>query len=142
MIKELRILVADDAGVMRQLITHWLNKMVYCRVTQAPDGLEAIRAIHEATEANTPFDLIVTDMNMPHVDGLRLVEYVRQKIGDQKTPIIVVSTIAGKEMRERAMDLGANAWITKPLKYFELLRTLLKLFGTSYPVHEKPAVVH
>ena len=136
--QELRILVADDAGVMRQLIAHWLNKMVYCKITQAADGLEAIRAIHDASERGEPFDLLITDIKMPHVDGIRLVEYVRNKAGDKETPIVVVTSIADPAARKRALDLGATTYITKPLKYYELLRAMLRLFGTSYHEIEKP----
>lgn len=136
--QELKILVVDDAGVMRALIAHWLNKMVYCKVTQAADGLEAIRALHAAGEEGAPYDLIVTDLKMPHVDGTRLVEYVRGKLADEGLPIIVVTSIADPGIRERALSAGATTYITKPLKYYELLRAMLRLFGKNYQEVEKP----
>lgn len=136
--QELRILVADDAGVMRHLLSHWLNKMVHCKLTLVGDGLEAIRALHEASEQSAPFDLILTDIKMPHVDGIRVIEYVREKMNDQKTPIVVITSVAAPAMRERALQMGATTYITKPLKYYELLRAMLRLFGKDYQELEKP----
>ncbi|MEW6777502.1 MAG: response regulator [Bdellovibrionota bacterium] len=142
MLRELRILVADDASVMRRLLGHWLNKMVFCQVVEAQDGLEAIRKVQEAQAAGVPFDLVLTDVKMPHVDGIRLVEYVRGKLANTQVPIVVITTFADPDLRDKALEAGANGYITKPLKYFELLRVLIRLFGSSYSEMEKPALAH
>jgi len=138
--RRLKVLVTDDAAVMRHLLVHWLEKMIHCEITQAADGLEAIRKIREAAAQGNPFDLLLTDVKMPHVDGLRLVEYVRQKLMDHKTPIIVITTFSDAAIRDQALRLGATGYITKPLKYYELLRAMIRLFG-GYLTDEKRAAM-
>lgn len=129
--RELRILIADDAAVMRHLLSHWLNKMTCCRVTQVADGIEALQAYKAACDREEPFDLIFTDMKMSHDSVVRVIESIRQEFGDRTTPLIVLTTFAGSELRERAIKAGATGYLTKPLRYYELLRTMMKLYGVA-----------
>jgi len=103
------ILVVDDSSTMRQLMRMVLSKHLACRITEAPDGLAALELLRAK-----PFDLVVTDVNMPRLDGLGLITAIRQELGSA-VPIIVVTTKGGEADRERGLELGANTYLTKPI---------------------------
>jgi two-component system chemotaxis response regulator CheY len=106
--KTFQILVADDSPTVRQLIGMMLKKNPSFQVTEARDGQEALEEFGAGR-----FDLLVTDVNMPRLDGLGLIEAVRGRMSSP-VPIIVVTTQGGEEKRDRGMALGASAYLTKP----------------------------
>ncbi len=108
-----RILVVEDSPTMRQLIVMALKRIRDVEVEQAADGVEGLKKIKSSTEA---FAMLVTDINMPMMDGLKLVSLVRQDERHAGIPIIIITTEGGAEDRSRAMALGANAYITKPIQ--------------------------
>jgi CheY-like chemotaxis protein len=120
--KEKRVLVVDDSSTMRQLVRMMVIKYTGCVVSEARDGQEAFEMI-----GAEPFDLVVTDINMPRMHGLALVEKVRKEGLD--IPIIIVTTMGGEKDRELGMELGANAYVTKPVngvKLAEAIKSLLE----------------
>lgn len=104
-------LVVDDSPVMRQLIVFALSRIKNVTVTEADDGVVGLRKL-----AGAQFDLIITDLNMPIMNGLKLIRHVRMDEKHKDVPILVITTEGGDEDRERAMALGATAYITKPIQ--------------------------
>ena len=104
-------LIVEDSPMMRQLLVFAMARVRNLSVTEADDGVDALRKLAAAR-----FDLIVTDINMPIMDGLKLIRRVRTDPGHKDTPIIVITTEGAQEDRQRALQLGANAYITKPIQ--------------------------
>ena len=111
--KEKRVLVVDDSATMRQLVRMMVTKYTGCAVSEARDGQEAFEMLGEE-----PFDLVVTDINMPRMHGLALVEKVRKEGLD--IPIIIVTTMGSEKDRDLGIELGANAYVTKPVNGVKL----------------------
>ena len=105
-----RILVVDDSATMRQLIGLTLRKVKGCSVVEAENGVEAVARL-----GNGAFDLVITDIKMPEMDGLELVRHVRGPLGLQEVPIIIVTTKGEESARDAGLEAGANAYLTKPL---------------------------
>jgi two-component system chemotaxis response regulator CheY len=111
--------------MMRQLLVLALSRVKNLQVVEADDGVDGLRKL-----ATGKFDLILTDINMPIMDGLKLVKRVRSDPTHKDVPIIVVTTEGSEEDKERALQLGANAYITKPIQAPQVLakvRALLKM---------------
>lgn len=106
-----RCLVVEDSQVMRQLLVFALQRVREIEVTEADDGVDALRKLN-----GNRFDIIITDINMPIMDGLKLVKRIRSDETYKDVPIIVVTTEGSQEDRQRALTLGANAYITKPIQ--------------------------
>jgi two-component system chemotaxis response regulator CheY len=118
-------LVVEDSPMMRQLLVFALARIKRISVTEAEDGVDALRKL-----AGSRFDLIVTDINMPIMDGLKLVKRIRSDDTHKDVPIIIITTEGSTEDRQRAMALGANAYITKPIQAPQVIakvKELLKL---------------
>jgi two-component system, chemotaxis family, chemotaxis protein CheY len=121
---EYKILIIEDSPTMRQLIAFALKRLPGVRIVEAHDGVDGLKKL-----SSDKFDLILTDINMPVMDGLKLVSLVRNDANYRTTPIVVITTEGAQEDRDRALSLGANDYITKPIqanRILELARTLLK----------------
>lgn len=119
---EIQALVVEDSAMMRQLILFALERIPGLRGTEAADGLDALRLLR-----NRHFDLILLDINMPVMDGLKLLEMVRKDPQYRETPILMITTEGRAEDRDRALELGANAYITKPLQSQQVLEAVQAL---------------
>ena len=118
-------LVVEDSPMMRQLLVFALARIKSLRVIEADDGVDALRKLTTAK-----FDLIITDINMPVLDGLKLVKKIRSDEVHKDVPIMIVTTEGSAEDRQRALQLGANAYITKPIQAPQVIakvKELLKL---------------
>lgn len=117
--KFLRFLVVDDSPAMRQLISFALRRLGSVEIVEATDGVDALKKLpsHE-------FDLIITDINMPVMDGLKLVKLVKANPTYTSIPVIIITTIGSAEDREKGLALGANAYIAKPIQTTNLLETV------------------
>lgn len=118
-----RILVVDDSVTMRQLMKMVLLKHVACQITEAQDGLDALAKLKEG-----PCDLVITDVNMPRLDGLGFIRMARQEL-KSTVPIIVVTTKGGEVDRDKGLELGANAYLTKPINGIQVVKTVNELLG-------------
>ena len=110
---------------MRQLIVFALNRIPGLQIEEAGDGVAALKKLSAET-----FDLLLTDINMPIMDGLKLVSLIRNDPQYKSMPIIVVTTEGAQLDRERAIAIGANEYITKPIqtaRIVEVTRQLLTL---------------
>lgn len=117
-----RILVVEDSPTMRQLITFTLKRLKDVEIVEASDGVDGLKRI-----AAGKFDIIFTDINMPIMDGLKLVSLVKNDPANKDIPIVVITTEGGQEDRDRALALGANSYITKPIQATNLLATATQL---------------
>ena len=118
-------LVVEDSPTMRQLIVFALNRIRGLSVVEADDGVDALRKL-----GGGKLDIILTDINMPIMDGLKLVKRVRSDEALKSIPIIIITTEGADEDRQRALSLGANAYITKPIQAPQVIakvRELLKM---------------
>ena len=122
MADEFNVLVVEDSPMMRQLLVFALSRVKNLRVTEADDGVDGLRKLAAAR-----FDIILTDINMPIMDGLKLVKRVRSDPTHKDTPIIVITTEGSAEDRQRAMQLGANAYITKPIQAPQVIAKVKEL---------------
>lgn len=124
-IQKAKVLVVDDSATMRQLIVFALNRIPGLQIEEAGDGIAALKKLSAET-----FDLLLTDINMPIMDGLKLVSLIRNDPQYKSMPIIVVTTEGAQLDRERAIAIGANEYITKPIqtaRIVEVARQLLTL---------------
>jgi two-component system chemotaxis response regulator CheY len=124
---EYTCLVVEDSPMMRQLLVFALSRVKNLRVTEADDGVDGLRKL-----AGNRYDIILTDINMPIMDGLKLVKRVRTDPMHKDTPIVVITTEGSEEDRQRAIALGANAYITKPIQAPQVIakvKELLKISG-------------
>jgi len=122
---EYKVLIVEDSPTMRQLISFALKRLHGVRIIEASDGVDGLKKL-----SAEKFDLIFTDINMPIMDGLKLVSLVRNDASYKGTPIVVITTEGAQEDRERALALGANDYITKPIqpnKILDLARDLLNI---------------
>jgi two-component system chemotaxis response regulator CheY len=119
-----KVLVVEDSPTMRQLIVFALKRIRGFQIVEANDGVDGLKKL-----SADKFDLILTDINMPIMDGLKLVSMVRNDPNYKETPIIVITTEGATEDRERALALGANEYITKPIQTMKILETVRRLMG-------------
>jgi two-component system, chemotaxis family, chemotaxis protein CheY len=120
-----KVLVVEDSPTMRQLIVFALKRLRGLSIVEANDGVDGLKKI-----SADKFDLILTDINMPIMDGLKLVSLVRNDPNHRTIPIVVITTEGASEDRARALSLGANDYITKPVqtnKIIEVVKRLLPL---------------
>ncbi len=120
-----RILIVEDSPTMRQLLVFALKRMKGVQIVEAQDGMDGLRKV-----TSDHFDLVFVDINMPVMDGLKLISLIRSDASLAGMPICVITTEGAKDDRERAIALGANEYLTKPIQANRVLgiaRDLLKL---------------
>ncbi len=120
-----RILIVEDSPTMRQLLAFALRRLRDVEIVEAQDGMDGLRKV-----SNDHFDLALVDINMPVMDGLKLIRLMRGEDSLKDIPIVVITTEGGGADRERALALGANEYLTKPIQANRVLRVvkgLLKL---------------
>jgi two-component system chemotaxis response regulator CheY len=117
-----RVLVVEDSATMRGFVTSTLENAGPFEVTQAPSGFEALKILPRAQ-----YDLIITDINMPDINGLELIRYVRESERHAKTPLVVISTDGRDADRERGLKLGADAYLIKPFEPEQLLEVVRRV---------------
>ncbi len=120
--EKLHALVVEDSPTMRQLIVFALARIRELKVTEADDGVDALKKLAAAR-----FDMLITDINMPMMDGLKLIAMVRKNDLHAAMPIVVITTEGAQEDRQRALSLGANAYITKPVQAPQVVQKVKEL---------------
>jgi two-component system chemotaxis response regulator CheY len=122
-----RILVVDDSGAMRALIAAALEGLdVKLEIDEAESGFAALRMLPRHA-----YDLIVTDINMPDINGLELVSFVKRDPRYRSTPLVIVSTEGTERDRDKGLALGADAYLVKPFGAEEFQRLVLDLLATA-----------
>jgi two-component system chemotaxis response regulator CheY len=117
-----RALVVDDSLALRRSVMYALQRIGEVVCIEANDGAEAIKKLQTGH-----FDIVLTDINMPLLDGLKLISHIRGDPASQALPIVVITTDSADADRERALKLGANAYLVKPVKAQEVLDAVQKL---------------
>jgi two-component system chemotaxis response regulator CheY len=121
---EYNFLVVEDSPTMRQLITFALKRIPGSKVIEANDGIDALKKL-----STQMFDIILTDINMPIMDGLKLVSMVRNDPVHKAIPIVIITTEGADEDRKRGLALGANAYIAKPIQTADLLNVVNQIIS-------------
>jgi len=116
-----QILTVDDSASVRQMVSFTLRKAGY-EVTEAVDGRDALGKIGQGK-----FDLIITDLNMPNVDGIQLITGVRKMAGCSFVPILMLTTESQPEKKDAGRKAGATGWIVKPFNAEQLVAVVQKL---------------
>lgn len=124
----MKILVVDDSRAMRAYTRGVLRENFECRIVEATSGFEALRLLPRQS-----FDLVITDINMPDINGLELIRFIRQSERHKELPILIISTQTSEQNRSRVYDLGANAFISKPFEPETLKKEVSRL--TESGVH-------
>jgi two-component system chemotaxis response regulator CheY len=119
------VLLVEDSRAVRDYVSSILESAGDYEVVEVDNGFEALRALPRADYA-----LIVTDVNMPDVNGIELTRFVRQNPKFSDTPVIVISTDGEHPDTARAMSAGANAFLRKPFSAEEFLATLTRVTST------------
>ncbi len=117
------ILTVDDSPSIRQMVAFTLSGAGYT-VVQAVDGVDGL-----AKARTTNADLVLTDQNMPNADGLTLIRGLRGLPKYARTPILVLTTVAGDDMKAKGKAAGATGWIVKPFDPVTLLNVVKKVLG-------------
>lgn len=121
-----RILTVDDSASMRELLRFVLERAGH-EVFQAVDGDDAL-----AKAAIQTSDVVVTDVHMPHMNGIDLVRHLRQIPNYRYVPILVLTTESGTEWKQQGKAVGATGWLVKPFDPSTLLSTIARVLPQQY----------
>ncbi|QKF82066.1 response regulator [Halarcobacter ebronensis] len=114
-----KLLIVDDSTMLRDMLNYALNEGGYNDVIEAVDGVDGLQKAKATT-----FDLIITDVNMPNMDGLTLIGELRKLPAYASRPILVLTTERSDEMKAKGKAAGATGWIVKPFVPEQLLKAV------------------
>jgi two-component system chemotaxis response regulator CheY len=117
------ILIVDDSETVRQVLQLALGNSGY-QVVEAEDGFDALAKLSGAK-----IDMLITDLNMPNMDGLELIKKVREEGQHRFTPIVMLTTESSEEKKKAGREAGASGWIVKPFKPEQLLKVVKMVLG-------------
>ena len=121
--KNLRFLVVDDFSTMRRIIRNLLKELGFVNVDEAEDGAVALQKLK-----TTEFDFVISDWNMPNMDGLALLQSIRADANLKRLPVLMVTAEAKKENIVAAAQAGASGYVVKPFTAATLDEKLGKIF--------------
>lgn len=104
-----RVLVVEDSPTMRSFVAATLEDEGAFEVVQVNSGFQALKLL-----PTTRFDLVITDVNMPDINGLELIRFMRANATYKETPLVIISTEGSERDRDKGLGLGANAYLVKP----------------------------
>ena len=116
------VLVVDDSVSMRQMVSFTLTGAGY-DVVEAGDGIEAVEKLNEGVKPN----LVITDLNMPNMDGISLIKAVRGMAAHKFTPILMLTTESSENKKKEGQSAGATGWVVKPFNPEQMLATIKKV---------------
>jgi two-component system chemotaxis response regulator CheY len=116
-----RVLTVDDSKTMRDMVSFTLKGAGF-DVVEAEDGVHALSVL-----SKTKVDLVITDINMPNMDGVTLVKKLREQAAYGSTPILILTTEGGEEKKAQGRAAGATGWIVKPFAPDKLLQVVNKV---------------
>ncbi len=117
------ILAVDDSASMRQMVSFTLKGAGY-EVVEASDGVQAL-----SVAKTRKFNLVITDVNMPNMDGISLIKELRALPNYKFTPLLMLTTESSPEKKQQGKAAGATGWIVKPFNPEQLLGTVKKVLG-------------
>lgn len=118
-----KILIVDDSSSMRQMINFTLKNNGY-EVVEAVDGVDAV-----AKAKTNVFNMVLTDLNMPKMDGITLIKELRKNPSTKFIPIVMLTTESQAEKKQEGKAAGASGWIVKPFQPDQLVAVVKKLIG-------------
>jgi two-component system chemotaxis response regulator CheY len=121
-----RILIVEDSPTMRQLLVFALRRLKGVEIVEAQDGMDGLRKLSSGR-----YDLALIDINMPVMDGLKLIGLMRGEEALKDVPVVVITTEGAEQDRERALRLGANEYLTKPIQANQVLAVARSLLERS-----------
>lgn len=124
----LKILVVDDMPSVREMVKTCLGAFGFKNVMKATDGNQAWEMIVAEAQANEPFELIVSDINMPKCNGLKLLKMIRANGTFKDVPVLMVSTESETDVIMSAIEAGANNYILKPFTKEIMKEKLIAIF--------------
>ena len=116
------VLIVDDSVSMRQMVSFTLTGAGY-EVVEAGDGKEAVDKLNGGAKPN----LVITDLNMPNMDGIALIKAVRGMAAHKFTPILMLTTESSDDKKKEGQSAGATGWIVKPFNPEQMLATIKKV---------------
>ena len=119
-----KILFVDDSESMRRVVGMAISDAGY-DVTTAQDGNEGLQKMEQEK-----FDAIISDVNMPNMGGIEMVTAARNNQNNKFTPVIMLTTESGDDMKQKGKEAGAKVWVVKPFNPEQLLGVLKKLIGS------------
>lgn len=119
--KPLTVLVVDDSAAMRTLLVSTLETLGSLEILQAANGFEALRML-----PRQEINLLLTDINMPDINGLELLSFVRSNPVYKEMPVVIISTEGSSKDIEKGMSLGASEYLVKPFMPEQLLEIVRK----------------
>ncbi len=123
-----RFLVVDDFSTMRRIVRNLLKELGFANVDEAEDGAVALQKLK-----SSPFDFVVTDWNMPNMDGLTLLQSIRRTPELKHLPVLMITAEAKKENIIAAAQAGASGYVVKPFTAATLAEKLEKIFREDGP---------
>ena len=120
-----KVLIVEDSGATRELLRAAVESLLEVEVHMAESGFEALKVLPRHR-----FELIITDINMPDINGLELINFVKKNPHYRDTPLFVVTTEGREQDRDRGLQLGADEYVVKPFapeRLCALVRRYLKL---------------
>ncbi len=118
-----KILFVDDSTSMRQVVGHAMEKAGY-EVTTAVDGVDGVDKLDLQK-----YDVIITDLNMPNMNGFELIKRAKQNAKNKFSPVIMLTTESSAEMKQKGKEAGAKVWVVKPFQPDQLLSVMDKLLA-------------
>ena len=119
-----KVLVVEDSSTMRSLIVTTVEDLMGYETVEVKNGIEALKVL-----PTQPFDLIITDINMPNINGLEVVKFVKENPQYKKIPMIIVSTEQGEKEIQKGLSLGASEYLTKPFHPDNLKKVIQKVMN-------------
>ena len=119
-----KILIAEDSSTMRSLIVSTISAMGDYQLIEAANGFEALRIL-----PREKVDLVITDINMPDINGLELISFIKNNPNYKDTPLFIISTEGSEKDRDKGLSLGADAYLVKPFNPSELQALVLQYLG-------------
>lgn len=116
------VLVVEDSSAMRTFIASTVEEIDGVTASQAGSGFEALKILPQHQ-----FDLVITDINMPDINGLELIHFIKKIPDYQTVPLFIISTEGGERDREKGLSLGANEYLVKPFSPDDL-ETLVRKY--------------
>lgn len=117
----IKILAIDDSRTIREMLRHTLTQGGY-EVHVAEDGVDGIEQLPEVAP-----DVVITDINMPRMDGFGVIGAIRAAAEFAGLPVLVLTTESARELKEKARDMGATGWIVKPFDDAKLIGTIRRI---------------
>ena len=119
-----RCLIVDDSPTMRQLIVFALKRVPELDIVEASDGVDALKKL-----PGQKFDLVLCDINMPIMDGLKLLSLMKNNPVYKDIPVVMITTEGAAEDRDKGLALGARNYLPKPIQTNNLLKVVREILG-------------